>query len=635
MNLKELIEYYDLNIDKISVNSKHYDSLSLMRSKVGSGRITNEPHIDGKHYWINNRNVKDNESYNFFYIQNIKAYEVLFDGIISFSAHISVISILGRNNFGVDFIGGYYVYGKKKVRSTNKIAILCVNKLRSNHYDCVIEPCKDGISKECVLLPGVKPLQYEPVSLNANLNIIYRRTNMKGKYIKSGTSNFVSNDGDFPLVAYIAETYRVDDETGEETDERDYDAEQWEYDDAYDSAKDLADKMNIPLSKEGYHRSLDDGYYNMPYSVGITSGYYEGIQIQIEDNLYFDPEEIANDEGLLDDFEYAEDQADYDRVVKEVEERVTKEWETKINEYLNKLCSDYGWMKLGVSARFSNGETWYSKIDSAKKNKKRKTADEKAKDEGADITCARRPVKSSTFDNEPYRYYIDLTNTGYYEDGSLHIDIDEGDTRFKIEAVDKNGNTVNEGEFKFSDLIGHAHDYYIDLTNTGYYDSPILRITPSEGDITSFTIEAVDENGKTIAKRMFDFEDILNNAIKSSRRPIKSSNNDILYKCKKILDKYGADYRGGEIENINGKNYITFRYYGGPNDTVDQNDDSWDEMYDLDGVVDVGYGEGYGDNMEGTNYHNNVDCLIIELDDKIESSKKLTSGQKRNRDSLK
>ena len=379
--------------------------------------------------------------------------------------------------------------------------------VNSKHYDCVIEPCKDGISKECVLLPGVKPLQYEPVSLNANLNIIYRRTNMKGKYIKSGTSNFVSNDGDFPLVVYIAETYRVDDETGEETDERDYDAEQWEYDDAYDSAKDLADEMNIPLSKEGYRRSLDGGYYNMPYSVGITSGYYEGIQIQIEDNLYFDPEEIANDEGLLDDFEYAEDQADYDRVVKEVEERVTNEWETRINEYLNKLCSDYGWMKLGVSARFSNGETWYSKIDSAKKNKKRKPADEKAKDEGAESTCA--------------------------------------------------------------------------------------------------------------------------------RRPIKSSNNDILYKCKKILDKYGADYRGGEIENINGKNYITFRYYGGLNDTVDQNDDSWDEMYDIDGVVDVGYGEGYGDNMEGTNYHNNVDCLIIELDDKIESSKKLTSGQKRNRDSLK
>ena len=91
------------------------------------------------------------------------------------------------------------------------------------------------------------------------------------------------------------------------------------------------------------------------------------MQIFTDDNLYFDPEEIANDEGLLDDFEYAEDQADYDRVVKEVEERVQNEWVGKINDFLNKLCSEYGWMKLGVSARFSNGETWYKRIDNSRK----------------------------------------------------------------------------------------------------------------------------------------------------------------------------------------------------------------------------------------------------------------------------
>jgi hypothetical protein len=34
----------------------------------------------------------------------------------------------------------------------------------------------------------------------------------------------------------------------------------------------------------------------------------------------------------------------------------------KVNEFLDKLKSDYGFEEYGVSARFSNGETWYSKI---------------------------------------------------------------------------------------------------------------------------------------------------------------------------------------------------------------------------------------------------------------------------------
>lgn len=404
MNLKELIEYYDSNINKISATSKHYDSLFLIRSKVGSGKITNEPHINGKHYWINNHNTRDANSYEFFCIQNINAYEVSFNGTIAFSAHISVISILGRNNFGVDYIGGYYLYNKKKIRNVNKIAKLCVNKLRSNNYDCVIEPCKDGISMECVLLPGIEPLKYEPVSLNANiinrnttsLNIIFnskendmrksikgewvtggwidssRKLVKSGRYIKSGTSNFADNRAsvDFPLVVFDGTAYVVDEETGEETDERDYDTESWYYEDAYNEAKSLADEMGIELSDFNIHlmryNSRDAGY-DQPFFVGIGGGYYDGMQIFTDDNLYFDPEEIANDEGLLDDFEYAEDQADYDRVVKEVEERVQNEWVGKINDFLNKLCSEYGWMKLGVSARFSNGETWYNKIDNSHK----------------------------------------------------------------------------------------------------------------------------------------------------------------------------------------------------------------------------------------------------------------------------
>lgn len=96
----------------------------------------------------------------------------------------------------------------------------------------------------------------------------------------------------------------------------------------------------------------------------------------------------------------------------------------------------------------------------------------------------------------------------------------------------------------------------------------------------------------------------------------------ILNKCEHILDDYDADYRGGYVTNINGTDYIVFKYYGGKHDTVDRNDDSWDEIYDLEGVADVGYGSGYGEQMKGTNYYENSDCLVIELEDGLNESKK-------------
>ena len=228
-----------------------------------------------------------------------------------------------------------------------------------------------------------------------------RRPIKSGRYIKSGTSNFADNRAsvDFPLVVYFAENYVYDEETDSETEERDYDADSWEYEDAYDSAKELAEEMGIEISGFDIHRmryDSRDASYEQPFFVGIGSGYYDGLQIFIDDNLYFSPEDIANDEGLLDEFEYAEDQADYDRVVEEVEERVQNEWAAKINEYLNKLCSEYGWQKLGVAARFDNGETWYSKIDNSRKPIQSKITQRELKDminqgQAIDITYGDAP----------------------------------------------------------------------------------------------------------------------------------------------------------------------------------------------------------------------------------------------------
>jgi len=91
----------------------------------------------------------------------------------------------------------------------------------------------------------------------------------------------------------------------------------------------------------------------------------------------------------------------------------------------------------------------------------------------------------------------------------------------------------------------------------------------------------------------------------------------ILNKCEHILDDYDADYRGGYVDVIDGTTYIVFKYYGGKHDTIDRNDDSWDEMYELEGVADVGYGSGYG--MGNTKYE---DMLLIELEDGLNESKK-------------
>ena len=189
--------------------------------------------------------------------------------------------------------------------------------------------------------------------------------------IKSGTSNFVSNDGDFPLVVYIAENYVYDEETDSDTEERDYDADQWEYDGAISEAKILADEMEIDLCEgNGYRRSLNGGDdYSSPYNIGITSGYYDGIQIQIEENGSFDPEYITRD-----DYDYSHDdsfddlsQEEQDRMISETESKLIKEQENKISRYLDTLVKEYGWQKLGVTARFSNGETFYHKIDNSRK----------------------------------------------------------------------------------------------------------------------------------------------------------------------------------------------------------------------------------------------------------------------------
>ena len=121
-------------------------------------------------------------------------------------------------------------------------------------------------------------------------------------------------------------------------------------------------------------------------------------------------------------------------------------------------------------------------------------------------------------------------------------------------------------------------------------------------------------------------EDIEEEFLGSSRKVIKSGldASDVAMKCANILDRYGASHSTPSVENIDGTTYVVFRYYGGKNDTIDQNDDSWDDIYyDVEGVADVGYGYGYG--LDGTKFE---DSLLIELDKSITSSRKPLKSSK-------
>lgn len=81
----------------------------------------------------------------------------------------------------------------------------------------------------------------------------------------------------------------------------------------------------------------------------FQDGYYEGVQL-IFDELY-NPEEMDNE-----DTRYEFD------LCRSVAIRKYHAEINKINRMIDKLCKETEWCKYGVSARFSSGETWYSKI---------------------------------------------------------------------------------------------------------------------------------------------------------------------------------------------------------------------------------------------------------------------------------
>lgn len=89
------------------------------------------------------------------------------------------------------------------------------------------------------------------------------------------------------------------------------------------------------------------------YKLTLEAGYYAGTQIVIDDSDT--PDEYYLQHYRRDAF------AEYG-VNTYVLRRMIQAERKRINEVLLPLFKAYGFNKYGISARFSNGETWYSQI---------------------------------------------------------------------------------------------------------------------------------------------------------------------------------------------------------------------------------------------------------------------------------
>lgn len=87
----------------------------------------------------------------------------------------------------------------------------------------------------------------------------------------------------------------------------------------------------------------------MFFKARLKAGYYEGVQMIFDEE--YNPEEMDNEETRY-EFDLCRS-----RAIRKYHAEINK-----INRLIDKLCKDYSWSKYGATARFSNGETWYSKI---------------------------------------------------------------------------------------------------------------------------------------------------------------------------------------------------------------------------------------------------------------------------------
>jgi hypothetical protein len=107
------------------------------------------------------------------------------------------------------------------------------------------------------------------------------------------------------------------------------------------------EREDIYHSVNGKLEDINDGL--IFHRIVWKSGYYSGAQFYV-DELY-DPNEYDNS-----DCHYYFDDC------RSVAIRKYEREQNKVKRILAKLAEEYNFEKYAVSARFSNGETWYTKI---------------------------------------------------------------------------------------------------------------------------------------------------------------------------------------------------------------------------------------------------------------------------------
>lgn len=137
-----------------------------------------------------------------------------------------------------------------------------------------------------------------------------------------------------------------------------------------------------------------------------------------------------------------------------------------------------------------------------------------------------------------------------YDDIETWIDTCKQKGNFTVETLDL---TSSKKPIKsdYKGLDDEVGDLQIDMTNTGYFEDGWLRIEGEneEGyrDGTEFTINAYGPNGEDLGSKKFDFLDLWHKGpIASSKEPIESAMPGREKGIRAIMDEYGCSWEEAE-----------------------------------------------------------------------------------------
>lgn len=161
------------------------------------------------------------------------------------------------------------------------------------------------------------------------------------------TSNFITQD-DFPLYVMDDPTYLVCSACGEVCEEGEDccpicgESLSTCFDDL--AAEELIDEMKTYIGEANEQLTA--------YEIQIKSGYYTGLQLYVV--------ELLPDPSDYPDFDNSDAHYYFDMCLSKAK-RFHAAQKRKTIRLMDQIASQMGMDKLGIYARFSNGETWYTK----------------------------------------------------------------------------------------------------------------------------------------------------------------------------------------------------------------------------------------------------------------------------------